>query len=142
MDQIALIVGCFIVPLCAVLSNLSLRHAVRAPCTAGADLVLFLLTLDAAVLIANEEFKLLIQSELLRSQLIEIFVGFTFITILLWIFNVVVFEIKVIKSFNSETGVYSNYPIGWVIFSWSLIVALVCAHLLVFSLQIDTTNAT
>lgn len=135
MDQLALIIGSIVVPLCAFFGNLMIRNLAKIPSTAGADIVLFLLTLDATVLISNEEFKTLVKNSSIQIQFIPIFVGFLFLSLLLWIANITHFETKVIKSFNPTTGIYTNYPFAWVLFSWFLIAILTCSHFLIFSLK-------
>lgn len=136
MEYIGLLVGAIGVPVCAVVANIAIRHIGKVPITAGADLILFLLTFDGAVLIAHENFQPLVVSNSFRNQLNAIFVMLTFLGFATWVVNIGYFERKLIDAYDGRNHRYSDFPLVWFICSWAIVVLLIAAHVLTFTLNI------
>lgn len=132
MGNLTLFIGAFLVPLCAIFANLFIRHAAKTPTSAGADALMFFLTLDGSALIASSDFIKLVPYPEFQKQFSSIFVGLLFISFAFWALNIAFFEKKIGASFNHKTGQYTNYPFKTVLISWIIILTLVTSHLLIF----------
>lgn len=116
-------------PLLVFLLNVLVRSDREIPQSTGADLLLVFLLFDTTVLIAHGDFEPLIRDVSVRQNMVAFFVTMLLSTLVVWTILVGKVEKRILQSFSFQSGTYnSGFPVFWWIGSWSLVVAVVLAH--------------
>lgn len=104
------------VPLVVVLGNGFLRHLHGVPQTTPADLMLAFIVFDAAVIIQHDDFQEYVKSDVLRTNIIAIYVLLLILNYFMWHLSVFRLESALASRYSVRQRRYLRPP-GWLIFA-------------------------
>lgn len=106
-DLIPLIVAVGL-PTIALLMNIAARKHSGLPWSAGADLLMLAVLLDATMLTSGDAFKELVQHDDIRELFYSCVVFLLLFTLLLWFLVVSILETRLITYFDSASASYNG----------------------------------
>ena len=122
-----------VVPLLALLGNALLRWLCKLEQSSAADLILMFAVFDALVIIEHEEFRRYLSNEVLRRDIIAIYVMLLFVNFFLWIISAFYVEKKLSSAFDNRSKKYKKVPFLPLFGSYVISLFVFCSNLICFA---------